>query len=414
MLSLKIKSSISNKFSVVTTSVPTRERKDLDPVATRRLEGVGRECDKSRQDALREQSKWEYRENGVTYVGNTEVGFERAQSSLQGLDISTKFQRESLAAGSGRRKGYGLPTRDSSISRDARNRLYEYGACLDKILVGEGYGSYLYTFTLPGDNRLAFDALARWSGYICNRLLQGIRRKKAVFHWFYVWERQKRGALHLHLVVASQGGEGQLCLGEQLRDAWSRALCYIDEEEGGVVFSASQGDRCTLRKHWQFDARPADGRVGRYLAKYLGKGTFVYPRKDGDTRTLSSSPHRWHGCSRILSGIAASFRAELSLEGLSQSEVSDCMDAIEATMSAMGLAWKHQCRYDIVSKKSGAYIGWVESRVAFCSDEEYECTSLLWREMAWGILSTFDVWRVHYNRAATMWTNGTFAEAVGR
>lgn len=102
------------------------------------------------------------------------------------------------------------------------------------------------TLTLPSVNADAFEALARYSSYAMDRL-------NRVFNRYFVgqnlarvsvWEYQKRGALHCHLLIASHCMHAikKTELIAHMQKAWYRILSDIGEMWGANMFVSSNGE----------------------------------------------------------------------------------------------------------------------------------------------------------------------------
>lgn len=102
------------------------------------------------------------------------------------------------------------------------------------------------TLTLPSVNKDAFEALARYSSYAMDRL-------NRVFNRYFigqnlarvsVWEYQKRGALHCHLLIASHCMHAikKAELIAYMQKAWYRILSDIGEMWGANMFVSSNGE----------------------------------------------------------------------------------------------------------------------------------------------------------------------------
>ncbi len=159
-----------------------------------------------------------------------------------------------------------------NFTRVSGQKLRECGAALD--IASENNPEYCncVTLTLPANTKEAFTALAAYSGYAINRLFQPIRRDYGnAANWFFVWEYQKRGALHLHIAVHhAKLGESTL-IGDRLIKQWHKVLCDIGTRANCCMFTAKQGDRCTIKSLHQNDNQVTQKSVGGYFSKYAGK-----------------------------------------------------------------------------------------------------------------------------------------------
>lgn len=150
-------------------------------------------------------------------------------------------------------------------------KIHECGAAMEMNLQDPSF-CHVTTLTLPANNHAAFECLAAYSGYAVNRLFQPIRRDYADCNkWFFVWEYQKRGALHLHIAHYHPckiiGAE----IGQKLIETWHKILCDISDNSGIWLLS----DRCKndyeLKSWYQHLSQPMRKSVAGYFSKYAAK-----------------------------------------------------------------------------------------------------------------------------------------------
>ena len=150
-------------------------------------------------------------------------------------------------------------------------KIHECGAAMEMISNGSEY-CHVTTLTLPANTREAFECIAAHSGAIINSLFQPIRDKYPdVNHWFFVWEYQKRGALHAHIAHHHPceiiGAE----IGQKLIETWHKILCDISDISGVWLLS----DRCKgdyeLKSWYQHLSQPMRKSVAGYFSKYAAK-----------------------------------------------------------------------------------------------------------------------------------------------
>ena len=175
--------------------------------------------------------------------------------------------------------------------------IHECGAAME---MGMGSPEYCHvtTLTLPANTKDAFECLAVYSGYAVNRLFQPVRRDYADCNqWFFVWEYQKRGALHLHIAHYHPCKITGAAIGEKLLQTWHNILCDISENSGICLFTAKQGDRCTVRRSHQHQTQPMRKSVAGYFSKYASKAG--QKQENNYVRKFSQMypPSRFWGCS---------------------------------------------------------------------------------------------------------------------
>lgn len=197
--------------------------------------------------------------------------------------------------------GYGaLPEKPTRFGMNAKRQLLRCGGALEKAAPTEEV--LFLTGTLPGSTEDAFRAIAAYSGYIVNGLKAWIANYVPSKLDFYVWEYQKRGALHLHYAVWVPDVSARLSIIAAFKEWWIQALHRVSDMAGCDLFRKNSG------KTWLDDeskvravAEVCRKSVARYLAKYLSKSCTA---KRGPARLFT--PSRWWGTSRPLKSLAAS------------------------------------------------------------------------------------------------------------
>lgn len=158
-----------------------------------------------------------------------------------------------------------------SFTAKSGQKLRECGAAIDKHS-GDPRFTHCITLTLPANHQDAYIALAAHSSYAINRLFQPIRRKYGdMCLWFFVWEYQKRGALHLHIALYHPDESEGLWLSQILIDQWHRILCDIGEMAATDMFCKMSKRASTIRSLHQHHAQPMRKNLGAYFSKYASK-----------------------------------------------------------------------------------------------------------------------------------------------
>jgi hypothetical protein len=266
------------------------------------------------------------------------------------LDISRDFQ-DTLEAG-----GHQIPphpatkTHSKVLGSDypvtkfghvARRKMQSAGYVFDQLCqrVDQPPNAVFLTLTLPGSTDEAIRTLAGWTGYISNRLFQVVRdcekSNDITLHWLKAWEWQKRGALHLHLVLGADSTVSHnILLGcaKAIKDKWHDILLSFYSlpvprpviKFGGRVGcmpivdmyerkNAKPGQIKTWRNYpndWQDKIESVKKSVGRYLSKYTGKSKELL----GNIPSILYYPSRWYGFSRILHDSVASQTIDIRCE----------------------------------------------------------------------------------------------------
>lgn len=192
------------------------------------------------------------------------------------------------------RPGYGGIARPTGFSVRGRRMLVRAGA-----LIGRDRYQHPVLFltgTLPGGTPSAFQAIANHSAFIVHELLTHLPRlagssaKDCRFLW--VWEWQKRGALHWHCVIETPTRKGAAKILRGFKKLWIRVLETVEKKAGiDIAERAEGGSWAGNYRYWQVKAERARKRPDRYLSKYLSKG-FNTPS--------ANFPTRWYGVSRSL------------------------------------------------------------------------------------------------------------------
>lgn len=187
---------------------------------------------------------------------------------------------------------------DRHFSHQAGQRIREAGAAME-IDAGRAMRfCHCTTLTLPANSREAFEAIAAYSSYAINRLFQIIRRRYPDMNsYFFCWEFQKRGALHLHIAHYHPDESEGMLIGNLLIEQWHKILCDISENSGICLFSNASGKACTARHLHQHHTQPMRKSVAGYFAKYAGKSASDPISPDGKKRFTGLCPKRFWGSS---------------------------------------------------------------------------------------------------------------------
>jgi hypothetical protein len=228
------------------------------------------------------------------------------REKISTLDITKKSQRSKKAP-------YMKLNRPKSFTRFSGQRVRECGAACSIACNGDMRFANEVTLTLPANTHEAFTALAAYSGYAINRLFQPIRRKYGDdCLWFFVWEYQKRGALHLHICTYHPDEMEGLLISAQLIEQWHKILVDISELSQVCMFLDKRRDRCTVRSSHQHHTSQIKKDVGAYFAKYAGK------EESKDSWYIQKYPvSRFWGSSRSLKRIVRenSLRFDFDYQG---------------------------------------------------------------------------------------------------
>jgi len=183
------------------------------------------------------------------------------------LDIMKKSQRKARNLA-----GWGGKNTEKKFTHRAGQKIRECGAMMDKASGYEPSFCRVITLTLPGDTPEAFDALARYSGYAINRIFQPVRRMGLYdSHWFFVWEYQKRGALHLHIAISNPDKDKAKECGEKIIEKWVKVLTDIGKKSRTDMFVRRDRRTYTPPEKYQNLNQEMRKSCGGYFSKYAGK-----------------------------------------------------------------------------------------------------------------------------------------------
>lgn len=239
------------------------------------------------------------------------------------LDIISDFQQEVYGPIDTRKAGWGLLPKVTVFGAYARHTILEAGAVASRGAGEVGRGVEI-TLTIPGHSRGAFRAVAEWSGYACNRLLQVVRRHKSPIDWFYVWELQRRGALHLHLALSGVPEPELLRVGREIRKCWFRVLEEIGRRASTNMFIRRGGRGNNTYRQFLKGNRVAPIRksLAAYFAKYVSKGA---GRKTEEKVVHWFAPARWWGISRNLLKKVKDERLSVRITNVSEDELANLL-----------------------------------------------------------------------------------------
>ena len=168
-----------------------------------------------------------------------------------------------------------IPIRENkpkSFTKISGQRLRECGAAMDILSKGNLEECYEICLTLPANHEKAFVALSKNTYFATNRIFDYLRKQyRGEISWFYVWEYQKRGALHLHLAVHHRASLLLPTICSDIKRAWVRILQDIGEMENTCMFTDKSMKKCVMPDKWQMHSDQICKGVGAYFSKYAGK-----------------------------------------------------------------------------------------------------------------------------------------------
>ncbi len=199
-----------------------------------------------------------------------------------------------------RKPGYGGIPNPTVFGNNARRTLLRAGGALDTVC-DKPSDTLLMTGTLPADNDAAFMTMSCWSSYIVWRLKKWVAKHIPSKYDMYVWEFQKRGALHLHYAIHSPDESKRAILKAGFKRTWISILSYVSKVSGCNLFEGREGNDWRDNPHWiQADCVEIERSATAYLAKYLSK---TENSKEMGSRANRFPPARWWGVSRPLKAL---------------------------------------------------------------------------------------------------------------
>ena len=249
------------------------------------------------------------------------------------------------------RPGHGvLSDRPTVFTRLARHRILAGGACIERASDDPSLSTFV-TLTIPGDTPRARVNVAMWASHITNCVLQAIRDSRRKLErkpeYFYCWEFQKRGMLHLHCVVFHPESGVSYSVAQAATERWYRCLKKLSAR-GIDLFSRRGGRECWLPQFWQFDVSPVRKSVANYISKYVSKSAPIKEHPGCPKGEPLPAPPRWWGMSRNLLREIESQSSELSIDGLTETDCCAIAEKVCSELERKGvLILKSQYSFDI-------------------------------------------------------------------
>ena len=320
-----LRMSVNNQITLGLQQVTRAARKRYDGVSKINLPDEIAEYYKSGQAAYdRERNeKYDY----TSSIDKTPLGgycrkwVKTEKRSTSALDLTEKSQRILKPLS----KVVGFATCKVSKAKNfgakQGHKIRESGAALDILCDGQPSKARVVTLTLPADTYEAKKALAAYSGYAVNRIFQPVRRDyPECNNWFFVWEYQKRGALHLHIAIYHDDREISEEIGNKLIETWHDVLTDIGFKADCCMFTSKKKDRCTIRSLHQNVNQEMKKSCGGYFSKYAAKGENGKERIKMERWSKLYSPSRFWGSSQSIKVIVRENSFSFSLELLNGSE----------------------------------------------------------------------------------------------
>lgn len=200
------------------------------------------------------------------------------------LDIRSDFSQSPVKALRKRTK----------FGRNAQTSIMRIGGAFDRM--DSNPSNYVFlTGTIPGGTHEAFSAVAEESASIAKSLADWFARTAKSDYWFYVWELQKRGALHIHYCIhPNNSNEAEKVL-IQWKPKWEDVLSEVSRRTGADMWLREDGTYHVQGKSvLQAYAQRVRVSVAAYMSGYCSNGK----NKHSNDANSIYFPSRWWGCSR--------------------------------------------------------------------------------------------------------------------
>jgi hypothetical protein len=290
------------------------------------------------------------------------------------LGSKSKFHPEPKSHSKEGKNGFGIMgERCPNFTKNAKNTI-RWGASAIEEEFGIDRCVFL-TGTLPGSTLQAQLTFAANSSYFIDRinkwLLKHFPISGEVFR-ISVWELQKRGALHLHAIVAVLPGQAQRLI-DEFQELWIHLLESLSDSTGVDLFGRAgggshrgnylkpikkQGRKGTVKDVMCF-GDVVKKSVAAYLSKYLSKsaGDFRYSAKP------AFYPARWWSVSRAVQNLIASQTISVALPRFHDHQLTQVHELVE-TAFAPHKSGKSEANLPTFSE-DGEFIGFKQTHVGY-------------------------------------------------
>jgi hypothetical protein len=254
--------------------------------------------------------------------------------------------------------GFGSIPRKTIFGLPARRQVKRIAAVLDTL--GSSPGDLIFfTGTLPGSTDSSLLALSQWSGFVVHRFKAWMHDISNRYNCLYVWEWQKRGALHLHLVVFESNKNYRKKIFEGMKAQWIRILEQVSNRSGVDLFARRYGKGSWRGKFDKIRARAEWVRksVAAYMGKYLSKAV-----RPGGERTRLFYPSRWWGCTKNLKEIERNERRTFEYFCLLPRDAESSYNSVVPLIELFS-DWSTSYRHKVVAGNTTVSIGCSPSRL---------------------------------------------------
>lgn len=152
------------------------------------------------------------------------------------------------------------------------------------------------TLTLPGQRPQTKRVLADWSSWLVQKLKAWLHYHAPSALTVGVWERQKGGALHLHLACGSRDEADLQTIEQLLVSRWLQLLTVLSQKTGVNLFVNAHGVDYSDKHHLlRNEVERVKKSVKKYLSKYVSKqgSKNIGATGNGGTFLGNYFPTRW-------------------------------------------------------------------------------------------------------------------------
>lgn len=218
---------------------------------------------------------------------------------------------------------------------NAKRTLLRIGGAYDTVDATPGNYVFL-TGTIPGGTHEAFMAMAEQAPYVTEAIAKWLKRTCPSKYWFYVWELQSRGALHIHYCVYAPDTHIRQRILSDWMGKWHSIIQEVGRKASTDMWVRKDGSH-HRKGHdvLQAYAQEVHKSVAAYLSGYCGGSK--------DKHAMDNShpyyPARWWGCSRETTKLLKGLTEEILVEYSNYREARADMDkSYEAISHATPLA----------------------------------------------------------------------------
>jgi len=277
------------------------------------------------------------------------------------------------------KNGYGSMAENCpNFTKNSKNSI-RWGAAAMEAQFGKGSCVFL-TGTLPGGTIEAQFTFAAYSSWFVDRLNKWLLKHYSIDGKSYrisVWELQKRGALHLHGLVAVAPEKTALLISE-FQAYWIKLLEDLSDSTGVDLFERSAGGshRGNYLKPVKIQGRKGILKdvmcygavvvktVAGYLSKYLSKSAGSF------SKAPEYYPARWWSTSRAVKDLIAEQTISISLPRFHNSQLEQVHDLVKTAFSPHKWGESH---VDLPTfSEDGEFIGFKQTQVGYICFAETE------------------------------------------